>query len=95
MSRLAVRVVAVSQAGSADKWISRAAVATVASLARPAGAISYSHVRQLAQVHGQPGWHAYAFPLSVDGLEVVASLVLLAEHRSSRRSGWLPWAALG
>jgi Protein of unknown function (DUF2637) len=51
-------------------------------------------MRQLAQVHGQAGWHAHAFPLSVDGLEIVASLVLLAGHRSGRRPGWLPWAAL-
>ncbi|HUD39118.1 MAG TPA: DUF2637 domain-containing protein [Streptosporangiaceae bacterium] len=35
-------------------------------LARIAGAISYSHMRQLAQDHGQAGWHAHAFPLSVD-----------------------------
>jgi hypothetical protein len=66
----------------------------VAALAGLAGAISYSHMRQLAQDHGQAGWHAHAFPLSVDGLEVVASLVLLAAHRSGRRPGWLPWAAL-
>jgi hypothetical protein len=56
--------------------------------------ISYSHMRQLAQDHGQAGWHAHAFPLSVDGLEIVASLVLLADRRAGRKSGWLPWAAL-
>lgn len=43
---------------------------------------------------GLAGWHAHAFPLSVDGLESVASLVLLADRRSERRPGWLPWAAL-
>src|SRR6185437_1294000 len=42
----------------------------------------------------QAGWHAHAFPLSVDGIEIVASLVLLANRRHGRRSGWLPWAAL-
>jgi hypothetical protein len=51
-------------------------------------------MRELAQEHGQAGWHAHAFPLSVDGIEIVASLVLLADRRASRRSGWLPWAAL-
>jgi hypothetical protein len=30
----------------------------------------------------------------VDGIEIVASLVLLADRRTGRRSGWLPWAAL-
>jgi len=65
----------------AGKWISRAATATVAGLAGIAGAISYSHMRQLAAAHGQAGWHAHAFPLSVDGIEIVASLVLLADRR--------------
>jgi Protein of unknown function (DUF2637) len=59
----------------ADKWISRAATAIVAGLAGIAGAISYSHMRQLAAAHGDTGWHAHAFPLSVDGVEIVASLV--------------------
>jgi hypothetical protein len=77
-----------------DRWISRAAAATVAALAGIAGAISYSHMRQLAVDHGQAGWHAHAFPLSVDGIEIVASLVLLADRRAGRKSGWLPWAAL-
>ena len=78
----------------AVKWISRTATATVAGLAGIAGAISYSHMRQLAAAHGDAGWHAHAFPLSVDGVEIVASLVLLADRRSGRKSGWLPWAAL-
>jgi hypothetical protein len=30
----------------------------------------------------------------VDGLEVVAALVLLSDRRNGRSSGWLPWAAL-
>ncbi len=66
-------------------------------LAWPGGiadAISYSHMRQLAAAHGDTGWHAQAFPLSVDGLEMVASLVLLVDRRAGRTSGWLPWAAL-
>lgn len=46
----------------ADRWISRAATATVAGLAGIAGAISYSHMRQLADAHGETGWHAHAFP---------------------------------
>lgn len=78
----------------ADKWISRAAAATVAGLTGIAGAISYSHMRQLAATHGDVGWHAHAFPLSVDGVEIVVSLVLLADRRAGRKSGWLPWAAL-
>lgn len=82
------------QASPADRWVGRVAGGTVTALAALAGAISYSHMRQLAWQHGQAGWHAHAFPLSVDGLEIVASLVLLAGRRSGRRTGWLPWAAL-
>ncbi|HET7015800.1 MAG TPA: hypothetical protein VFI65_17905 [Streptosporangiaceae bacterium] len=36
------------QVRSGDKWISRTAAATVAGLAGIAGALSYSHMRQLA-----------------------------------------------
>src|SRR5205823_3759636 len=34
------------------------------------------------------------FPLSVDGIELTASLVLLAHRRAGTRTGVLPWAAL-
>lgn len=77
-------------AGRADRWISRTAVTTVAGLTAIAAAISYSHMRALAAAHGQAGWHAHALPLSVDGVEIVASLVLLTDRRAGRRSGWLP-----
>ncbi|HET8681944.1 MAG TPA: DUF2637 domain-containing protein, partial [Micromonosporaceae bacterium] len=67
---------------------------SVAGLALVAGAISFSHMTELASVHGQTGWKAYAFPVSVDGLELVASLYILAQRRIGRRPGLLPWAAL-
>jgi hypothetical protein len=78
----------------ADTVIRAAAGVTVAGLAGIAGAISYSHMRVLATAHGETGWQGHAFPLSVDGIEIVASLVLLADRRTGQRSGWLPWAAL-
>ncbi|WP_051110643.1 DUF2637 domain-containing protein [Longispora albida] len=71
-----------------------AATATVAVLAGVAAAISYDHMRTLAVAHGESGWRSHAFPVSVDGIEVVASLVLFADKRAGRISGWLPWAAL-
>ncbi len=77
-----------------DTCIRAAAGVTVAGLAGIAGAISYSHMRELAAAHGETGWQGHAFPLSVDGIEIVASLVLLADRRTGERSGWLPWAAL-
>jgi hypothetical protein len=77
-----------------DMSIRAAAAVTVVALAGIAGAISYSHMRQLAAEHGEVGWRTHAFPLSVDGIEIVASLVLLADRRAGRESGWLPWTAL-
>src|SRR6266498_443586 len=77
-----------------DRAIVGAAGATVVGLAAVAGAISYSHMAELAHIHGEVGWRSHAFPVSVDGIEVVASLVLLAHRRAGTRAGWLPWAAL-
>jgi hypothetical protein len=77
-----------------DRVIAFVAGATVVVLAVVAGAISYSHMAELARLHGEVGWRAHAFPVSVDGIEIVASLVLLAHRRAGTRAGWLPWAAL-
>jgi hypothetical protein len=77
-----------------DTAIRAAAGITVVGLAGIAGAISYSHMAELAEAHGEHSWRAHMFPLSVDLIEIVASLVLLADKRARRRSGYLPWAAL-
>jgi ABC-type Fe3+-siderophore transport system permease subunit len=66
----------------------------VGALAFVAGAISFAHMRELATHHDQLGWKSYAFPISVDGLEVVASLYLVAQRRTGRPTGWVPWVAL-
>ena len=67
---------------------------TVAALAGVAGAISFSHMSQLALQHDQLGWKSTAFPISVDGLELVSSLYILAQRRAGRGAGALPWVAL-
>jgi Protein of unknown function (DUF2637) len=66
----------------------------VAGLAIVAGAISFAHMRELAAHHDQLGWKSYAFPISVDGVEIVASLYLVAQLRAGRSTGWIPWVAL-
>jgi hypothetical protein len=66
---------------------------TTLGLVAIAGTISYNHLYTLAAHNGQTAWRASAFPLSVDGVEVVASLVLLNARRRSRPAGWLPWFA--
>jgi hypothetical protein len=39
-------------------------------------------------------WRADILPLSVDGLLVAASLVLLVRRKAGRRAGVLPWVGL-
>ncbi len=63
-------------------------------LALIAGTVSYLHMHLLVELHGQPGWVAALTPLSVDGMIVAASTTLLADSRSGRRGGVLPWALL-
>ena len=65
----------------ADTAIRAAAGVTVVALAGIAGAISYSHVTGLAEAHGEHGWRTHAFRSAWFGVEVVASLVLLADRR--------------
>ena len=47
-----------------------------------------------AAVSPQPGWVAALTPLSVNGMNVAASTTLLADSRSGRKGGALPWALL-
>ena len=63
-------------------------------LALIAGTVSYMHMHLLVELHGQPGWVSALKPLSVDGMIVAASTTLLAESRSGRRGGFLPWGLL-
>lgn len=80
--------------GQADRWIRWTTIGCVALLALIAGTVSYLHMHTLVARHGQPGWVAALTPLSVDGMIVAASTTLLADSRSGRKGGVLPWALL-
>src|SRR5215467_11228997 len=80
--------------GRADQWIRWTTMGCVAMLALVAGTVSYLHMHMLVAQHGQPGWVAALTPLSVDGMIVAASTTLLAESRSGRKGGALPWALM-
>jgi hypothetical protein len=58
----------------------------VLAVAGFAAVVSYSHIYDLGRVHGQAGTAARLLPLSVDGLIVAASLVLLHEARNGRQA---------
>ena len=77
---------------TATRKLRWAAVGTVLVLAAVAAYMSYGHLRAVAEGQGEDA--AALFPISVDGLIVAASLVLLARRRSGLPGGALPWAGL-
>ncbi|MFE9395653.1 DUF2637 domain-containing protein [Streptomyces flavidovirens] len=60
-----------------------------------AGALSFSHLHDLAEAAGQDGWKAWAYPISVDLLLVAAwrQLRALRGTEAPRRSAWT-WFAV-
>ncbi len=56
------------------------------------GSLSFSHIHDLAAAHGQAGWKAWLYPLSVDLLTVAAYRKLMAAHRAGAPTG-LAWCA--
>ena len=68
-------------------------VAAVLLVAAVAAVVSYEHMREVAARAGE-GWRAWLLPLSVDGLVVAASMVLLTRRRAGMGGGRLAWAAL-
>ncbi len=69
---------------SGDRVIRFATAAVVCAVAGFAAVVSYSHIYGLGRAHGQDGTAARLLPLSVDGLILAASLVLLHEARNDR-----------
>jgi hypothetical protein len=58
-----------------------------------AAVVSYEHLRHVATMAGE-GWRAWLLPLSVDGLLVAASMVMLTRRRQGRPAGALAWGSL-
>ena len=54
------------------------------------GSLSFSHIHDLAAAHGQAGWKAWLYPLSVDLLTVAAYRKLMAARRDHAPAvlGW-------
>jgi Protein of unknown function (DUF2637) len=67
-----------------DRVIRCTTAAVVCAVAAFAAVVSYSHIYGLGRAHGQDGTAARLLPLSVDGLILAASLVLLHEARNDR-----------
>jgi hypothetical protein len=67
-----------------DRLIRVSTALVVTAVAAFAAVVSYSHIYDLGRFHGQAGTAARLLPLSVDGLILAASLVLLHEARTGR-----------
>lgn len=55
-----------------------------------AGALSFTHIRDVALLAGQDGWKAWAYPLSVD-LITVAAYRKLKRNQDDGTSAVVPW----
>ena len=82
-----------------DRVIRFTTAAVVCAVAAFAAVVSYSHIYGLGRAHGQDGTAARLLPLSVDGLILAASLVLLHEARNGRHAPGLArfmlWLGIG
>jgi hypothetical protein len=74
-----------------DRLIRVAAAVAVLVVAGIAAVISYGHAYELVRTHGETGATARALPLTVDGLIVTCSLVLLDSARRRQRAPALAW----
>jgi Protein of unknown function (DUF2637) len=77
-----------------DRAIRASTAAVVTAVATFAAIVSYSHIYDLGRGHGQAGTAARLLPLSVDGLILAASLVMLHEARNRRPAPLLARVAL-
>jgi hypothetical protein len=77
----------------AIRWTTALVVVAVALIA---AYVSYHHAYELVSRHGEQGITARVVPLTVDGLVLASSLVLLhtARQRSERRLSILAWSFL-
>lgn len=78
-----------------DRVLRVSAAIVVLTVAAFAAVVSYSHIYDLGRAHGQAGVAARLLPLSVDGLILAASLVMLLEARAGRTAPVLARAMLG
>jgi Protein of unknown function (DUF2637) len=78
-----------------DRALRASAAIVVLAVAAFAAVVSYSHIYDLGSAHGQAGVAARLLPLSVDGLILAASLVMLLEARAARTAPTLARVMLG
>jgi hypothetical protein len=82
-----------------DRLTRYAAVAAVLAVAAVAAWVSYRHAVTVVSAHGEPGTTGRWYPVTIDGLIVASSMVLLdaARHREAAPvlARWLLAAGIG
>jgi hypothetical protein len=68
-------------------------VIVVVGVAAIAAVVSFWHMKELALSVGEQ-WRSYLIPLTIDGLVVSASMVLVTRKREGRKPSELAWGAL-
>ena len=68
-------------------------VLAVLLVAAVAAVVSFAHMREVADRAGEQ-WRAWLLPLSVDGLVIAASMVLVTRRRGGLPGGRIAWCAL-
>lgn len=74
-------------------WPRRIATAAVIAVAAVAATSSFAHQMELAEMAGEE-WRAALWPISIDGMVVASSMVLLSRRRAGEPAGALTWLAL-
>ena len=82
------------QASDPDAILRGITVAAVVVVGVIAAVVSYSHMVNLGTAVGE-SWRSYLIPISIDGLMVAASMVLVIRRRAELAASKLAWAALG
>ena len=82
-----------TETAGSDRAVRVVTVLAVLLVAGVAAVVSYVHMSDLAREAGED-WRSLLLPLSVDGLVVAASMVLLTRRRAELPGGWLAWVAL-
>lgn len=77
-----------------DRRTRVATAAVVVTVAAFAAIVSYSHIFDLGREHGQSGVAARLLPLSVDGLILAGSLIVLHEARRGEKGPGLAWLSV-
>ena len=83
---------AVMRAVEARRWAASTAVAGTVFIAAGAFWLSFTSLADLAARSGIGAGQAWAWPLIVDGIIVVATVAVVA--LAGQRSAWYPWALL-